>query len=117
MNKAESLTQPQFGEEGSTNLEKMLDRIKLHIVEKSSFAKPLLAFSVDYHDIPPVIPTAQRKYELNTESEKKSIYLKKDAARKGKSYHIVGCREVKPWVMERYCKITQESNGYPIWHY
>lgn len=69
-----------------------MDRIKLHIVEKSSFAKPLLAFSIDYHDIPPVIPPAQRKYELNTESEKKSIYLKKDAATKGKSYYMAGVR-------------------------
>ena len=63
-------------EEGENKLEGMLDKIKLHILEKCAYAKASLRFKIDMADIPPVIPPMQRKFEINTENEKRSVYLK-----------------------------------------
>eukprot|EP00794_Sanderia_malayensis_P021119 gene21119-23190_t len=61
---------------GSGRLEAMLQKIKLHLVEKSTYAKSKLKFLIPMNEIPPIIPPMQRKAELNTETSKKSVYLK-----------------------------------------
>ena len=63
--------------EDSSHLEKMLDKIKLRMVEHCCFANSKLAFSIRVNQIPPVIPPVLRKCELNTEMDKKSVYLTK----------------------------------------
>eukprot|EP00794_Sanderia_malayensis_P020744 gene20744-22773_t len=74
--------QKSHTEEQSHHLEDMLKRIQLHTIEKATFAHPLLAYRVRAIDIPPIIAPEQRKFEMNTEAEKQSVYLKDDTHKK-----------------------------------
>lgn len=65
-------------DESSSNMEQMMDKIRLHVLEKNTYASPKLKFSINMPDVPPVIPHLQRTKEINTEAQKRSIYLKKD---------------------------------------
>ena len=63
----------------STSVDKMelcIDRIHMRLLERNAFTKPKLNFPMRISDIPPIIPSRQRKKELNTEMDKKSVYLK-----------------------------------------
>ncbi|XP_066931534.1 HMG domain-containing protein 3-like [Clytia hemisphaerica] len=53
----------------------MLDEVKLHLVERSTFAKHRQEFRINYKDIPPLIAPSNARAELNTEGYKKSGYL------------------------------------------
>lgn len=53
----------------------------MHILERSTFAKPQLKFKIGLQDIPPIIPPKQRKYEINTEKQKNSVYLKRSGSK------------------------------------
>eukprot|EP00794_Sanderia_malayensis_P002878 gene2878-3329_t len=64
----------------------MLKRIQLHMIEKAIFAHPLLAYRVRAIDIPPIIAPEQRKFEMNPEAEKQSVYLKDDTHKKGHGF-------------------------------
>eukprot|EP00111_Clytia_hemisphaerica_P000305 TCONS_00000783-protein len=65
------------------NLEQCLQKIKWHIVERGTFATLKSPFSINLEDIPPLIPPKQRKHEYNTESQKRSIYLKENDSVEG----------------------------------
>ena len=62
-------------------LENCLEKVRLFMIEKNTFAKTNLKFSIRMEDIPPILPSKQRQAEINTEKEKRSVYLKSNATK------------------------------------
>eukprot|EP00794_Sanderia_malayensis_P020874 gene20874-22926_t len=117
--------QKSHTEEQSHHLEDMLKRIQLHMIEKATFAHPLLAYRVRAIEIPPIIAPEQRKFEMNTEAEKQSVYLKDDTHKKGdaillakfiKDFEInmsIIDEMAKEKIMEmaKYCKLSTSNKS------
>jgi len=62
--------------DGESNLEDCLEDIESYLIERGTFSTSHRKFSISLNNIPPLIPSYQRKMEINSESQKKSIYLK-----------------------------------------
>jgi len=68
--------EPQIPAREIQSLEEMLHELKLYWLEKSTFTRVLIEPTYDASTLPPVIAPSLRSDEVvNTEAEKKSVYL------------------------------------------
>eukprot|EP00794_Sanderia_malayensis_P001577 gene1577-1743_t len=118
----------QLDNVGSGRLEAMLQKIKLYLVERSTYAKSKLKFLIPMNEIPPIIPPMQGKAKLNTETSKKSVYLKDELDSKDgdpvmlSKYikdndisvaHFDSMNKEKLTIIAQYCKTA--TNGVSIY--
>ena len=66
-------------ETGYNGLEAMLEKVKLHLIEKNTYAKTKMKFRIPMNQVPPIIPPKLRRAELNTEVYGGSVYLESDS--------------------------------------
>jgi hypothetical protein len=70
-------------------LPEFLAMLKMRLLERTIYTRNVESFSISPNELPPIIPPSLCKQEVNTEMDKKSVYLKPPSESSGKLAHSI----------------------------